>query len=116
MVHALCLSQVGVSRREEMIKAPIIIEDVKHPSIEEGIDPLNDPLVFHRPLKSFKGSMEEGEVEKLNKNISLQAQTMQWLKWLNNTGEILLKIPHPCIQCSICDKTRQRGSKNVRAS
>ena len=29
MVHALCLSQAGVSGREEMIKAPIIIEGAK---------------------------------------------------------------------------------------
>ena len=36
-IHALYLSQVGVSEREEMIKAPIIIQGSKPPSINSGM-------------------------------------------------------------------------------
>ena len=69
-IHALYLSQVGVSEREEIIKAPIIIEGAKHPRIE--------------------GS----KVEKLS-NLKFITIVMQWYEWFINTGEALLKICHP---------------------
>ena len=72
MIHALYLSHVGVSEHEEMIEAPIIIEGAKHPRIEEG------------------------KVEKLNNLKYITQVTIQWLKRFINTGDTLLKIPHPC--------------------
>ena len=43
MIHALYLSHVGVSGREEMIKTPIIIEGEKPPRIEGGeVEKLNN--------------------------------------------------------------------------
>ena len=55
-IHALYLSQVGVSEREEMIKAPIIIQGAKHPRIEEGeVEKLNN-------LQWLKWFINTGEV------------------------------------------------------
>ena len=54
-IHALYLSQVGVSEREEMIKAPIIIEGAEHPRIEGGeVEKLNNlkfitTVLEHKP-------------------------------------------------------------------
>ena len=62
MVHELCLSQVGGSGCEEIIKALIIIEDAKHTRIEEGeVEKLNNLKYIttvreHKPCNGQGGS------------------------------------------------------------
>ena len=65
MIHALYtyfLSQIGVSKREGMIKAPIIIEGAKHPRIEGGeVEKLNNlkfntTVLEHESCSGYSGS------------------------------------------------------------